>query len=117
MAKIKSKVRVVEYSTEFKDKVVALTNELDVDTTVIAKVMGLHPVMVYRWRQEHREGTLVSKPSRRFTMTKSKPPPTPADAKELKRLKKEVAKLQKENDFLKKWGRYLRDQKQNGSDL
>lgn len=115
MAKIKSKERVVEYSQEYKSQVVALTNELGVNTTAIAEVMGLHPVMVYRWRQEHREGKLVTEPSRRISMTKSKSPPTPADANELKRLKKEVAKLQKENDFLKKWGRYLKDQKQNGS--
>ncbi|WP_444882637.1 hypothetical protein [Microbulbifer sp. PSTR4-B] len=55
MSKILSEERVVEYSTEFKVRVVALTNHLKVDTTTIANIIGLHPVMVYRWRQESRE--------------------------------------------------------------
>jgi transposase len=57
MAKILSDERVVEYSTEFKVRVVELTNQLEVKTTTIAEILGLHPVMVYRWRQEYREGT------------------------------------------------------------
>jgi transposase len=114
MAKILSEERVVEYSTEFKVKVVELTNQLEVKATTIAEILGLHPVMVYRWRQEHREGTLVEHPSRRISMTKSTKPKT--DDKELKRLQKQVKKLQKENDFLKKWEGYLKAQKQKDSD-
>lgn len=113
MAKILSEERVVEYSTEFKVRVVELTDQLDVTATTIAEIMGLHPVMVYRWRQEYREGKLVEYPSRRISMTKSTKPKT--DDKELKRLQKQVKKLQKENDFLKKWEGYLKAQKQKGS--
>ncbi|WP_444919278.1 transposase [Microbulbifer sp. JMSA003] len=65
-----SEERVVTYSTEFKVRVVALTNQLKVDTTTIANIIGLHPVMEYRWRQESREGKLVEKRSRRIGMTK-----------------------------------------------
>jgi len=54
MAKILSDERVVEYSTEFKVRVVELTNQLEVKATTIAEILDLHPVMVYRWRQEHR---------------------------------------------------------------
>ncbi|MCU7808344.1 MAG: transposase [Candidatus Thiodiazotropha sp. (ex Semelilucina semeliformis)] len=115
MAKILSSERVVEYTTEFKVKVVALTNHLDVDAVTIAGVLGLHPVMVYRWRQEHREGQLVEQPSRRISMTK--PSSSKSDEKELKDLRKQVKKLQKENDFLKKWEEYLKAQKQKDLDL
>ncbi len=59
MAKIFSRERVVEYTTEFNVNVVELTNYLDVDAVTITGVLELHPVMVYRWRQEHREGLLV----------------------------------------------------------
>jgi len=114
MARIKSSQRVIEYSTEFKARVVALTNELDVDTARIAEIMGLHPVMVYRWRQEHRSGSLIETPSRRISMTKP-PPNSPTDAQELKRLKRENEKLKKENEFLKKWDGYLKEKKQSGS--
>jgi len=114
MAKILSEERVVEYSTEFKVRVVELTDQLDVKVTTIAEIMGLHPVMVYRWRQEYREGKLVECPSRRISMTKSTKSKT--DDRELKRLQKQLKKLQKENDFLKKWEGYLKAQKLKGSD-
>jgi transposase len=114
MAKILCEERVVEYSTEFKVRVVELTNQLDVKTTTIAEVLGLHPVMIYRWRQEYREGKLIEQPSRRITMTKASKPKQSDD--ELKHLRKQVKKLQKENDFLKKWEGYLKAQKQKGSD-
>ena len=117
MARILSTERVVEYTTEFKAKVVALTDHLAVDTVTIAEVLGLHPVMVYRWRQEHREGKLVDRPSRRISMTKRSSSKTESEQKELKQLRKEVEKLRKENDFLKKWEEYLKAQKQEDLDL
>jgi transposase len=70
MAKILSNERVVEYSTEFKVRVVKLTESLDVTTADIAEIMGLHPVMVYRWRQEYREGKIIEQPSRRISMVR-----------------------------------------------
>ena len=51
MAKILSTERVIEYSVEFKVKVVELTLQLECDITQIASILDLHPVMVYRWRQ------------------------------------------------------------------
>lgn len=118
MAKILSEERIVEYSVEYKLKVVELTNALDVTAVEIANVLGLHPMMVYRWRQECREGKFVAQPTRRISMTKE-PPDRPANDKEkseLKQLRRKVAELEKENDFLKKWERYLKDQKQHDSD-
>lgn len=118
MAKILSKERVIEYTVEFKQKVVELTDKLDVNAVEIATALGLHPMMVYRWRQEYREGRFVAEPTRRISMT-VEPPGRPESAKEkaeIKRLQREVADLKKENDFLKKWDRYLKDQKQQDSD-
>lgn len=118
MPKILSAERVIEYSVEFKVKVVRLTNELNVKAIDIAKVLNLHPMMIYRWRQEYRKGKFVDLPSRRISMTKeTKPPKANTDKDdEIKRLKKELAKAKKENDFLKKWDRYLKDQKKSDSD-
>ena len=122
MPKILSSERVIEYSVEFKIKVIKLTFELDVKAIDIAKVLNLHPMMIYRWRQEYREGKFVEEPSRRISMTKDIPLPKQNDGKnneksdEIKRLKKELAAAQKENDFLKKWERYLKDQKNSDLD-
>lgn len=66
MAKIHCKERVVEYTNEFKVKVVELTQELDVQAIDIANILNLHPMVVYRWRQEYREGKLLDEPSRRI---------------------------------------------------
>jgi transposase len=113
MPKILSPERVIEYSVEFKIKVVKLTFELDVKAIDIAKVLNLHPIMIYRWRQEYREGKFVEEPSRRISMTKDTSSPKEKKDKddEIKHLKKELVDAKKENDFLKKWEGYLKDQK------
>lgn len=118
MARILSKERVVKYSVDFKIKVVKLTDKLDVNATQIAQILGLHPVMIHRWRQEYREGEFIAKPTRKISMTKEKPdqPQRDKELSQLSRLRKEVAELKKENDFLKKWDRYLKDQKHRDSD-
>ncbi len=118
MPRILSPERVIEYSVEFKIRVIKLTLELDVKAIDIAKVLNLHPMMIYRWRQEYREGKFVEEPSRRISMTKDTSSPKENKDKddEIKRLKKELAEAQKENDFLKKWERYLKDQKNSDLD-
>lgn len=118
MARILCEERVVEYTIEFKSKVVELTQGLNVQAIDIANILGLHPTMVYRWRQEYREGKLVYEPSRRISMTteKTSKPHTSDENKKLKKLKAQNARLKKENDILKKWQRYLAEQKQKDSD-
>ena len=113
MPRILSAERVIEYSVEFKIKVVRLTNELDVKAVDIANILNLHPMMIYRWRQEYREGKFVVRPSRRISMTKDSKPKHPEKDDELKRLKKELAQVKTENDFLKTRERCLSDQKKS----
>ena len=118
MGKILSNKRVVGYSKDFKVKVVKLTHALDIDVVTLASILGLHPVMVYRWRQEYKDGTLRSSPADRVDMTLKRTTPKPSKKKrdELERLKQENLKLKKENDLLKKWQRYLNALKQNDLD-
>lgn len=119
MPRILSTERVIEYSVEFKIRVVRLTLELNVQAIEVAKVLNLHPMMIYRWRQEYREGKFVDIPSRRISMTKK--PTTRAKEKEkddeIASLKKQLTSVKKENEFLKKWERYLKDQKKSDSAL
>lgn len=117
MARIISEERVLEYTREFKVMVVQLTQGLDVKATEISEILDLHPMMVYRWRQEYREGKLDYEQTRKVSMTK-KYTPSPADKsakKKLEKVKKENAKLKKEVALLKKWQRYLTDLKQSDS--
>ena len=118
MARILCKERVIEYSIDFKIKVVQLTDNLDVNATQIAEILGLHPVMVYRWRQEFREGKLIAEPTRKISMNKEDTEQlrSKEERSELARLRKQVVDLKKEKDFLKKWDRYLKDKKRRDSD-
>ena len=116
MAKIKSESRVLEYSKEFKVMVVKLTHLEDVPIKRISDCLGLHPLMVSRWRKEVRDGKLLSSNSRRIEMTLKKPTNLKKTADKTKELEKEVKRLRKENDLLKKWQRYLAETRQNDSD-
>ncbi len=90
-------------SEGFKTKVVKLTERLDVKITEISEILDLHPVMVYRWRQEHREGKLLPEQTRRIGMAKNKVKiKAQKKMSELQQLKKENLRLAKENDFQKK---------------
>ena len=117
MAKIVSAERVVEYSLEYKIRVVKLTLGLDVKAKDIADILGLHPIMIYRWRQEYKAGKFEEKPTRRISMTKETSDNSKelSKDKEIAKLKKALADAQKENNFLKKWEGYLKEQSQKNS--
>ena len=119
MAKITSKKRVLEYSKEFKVMIVRLTHQLEVNAIDIAKVLNLHPIMIYRWRQEYKEGKLKASSTRMVEMTLSKKTPNKPSKRlltEKEQLKKEIVELKKENAFLKKWEQYQAEIKKKNSD-
>jgi transposase len=117
VAKILCEERVLEYSNEFKIKVVNLTNLEGVQIKQISEGLGLHPFMVSRWRKEVREGKLVSDDTRRILMTLKTPSHLKKHQDDVKALKHENQQLKKENDLLKKWQRYLAEAKKKDSGL
>ena len=115
MAKILCKERVLEYSNEFKIKVVNLTHIEGLQIKQISEGLGLHPFMVSRWRKEFREGKLVSDDSRRILMTLKTPSHLKDKQVGVKALEKENKRLKKENALLKQWQRYLAEVRKNAS--
>ena len=111
MAKILSKARVLEYSKEFKVMVVRLSDLEEIKIKTLSECMGLHPLMVSRWRKEVRDGKLVSDETRRVRMmleSSSKLGKKPKQEKtKTQRLEQENKRLKKEVDLLKKWHGYL----------
>lgn len=103
------------YSNEFKHKAVKLTLVPDNKVKDIAEGLGIHPMMLSRWRKEYRDGVLQGDGQIRKAMSKKKKSPT-QKITELARLKKENARLQQENDLLKKWQQYLAEQHQKDLD-
>jgi len=49
------------YSDEFKLKAVKLSQLSGVRSKDVAEALDIHPLMLSRWRKEHREGKIVGK--------------------------------------------------------
>ena len=46
------------YSLAYKIHAVKLTHQTGIKTTEVAESLGIHSVMLYRWRMEYKNGTL-----------------------------------------------------------
>lgn len=111
MPRYKNHKKTKKYSNEFKVKAVQLTLFDDVMIREVAESLGIHPFMLSRWRKEYREGKIkVDKRKKTIQQAQSK-----SDNPRIRELENQVAKLQTENEILKKWQRFLAEQRQNGS--
>lgn len=79
-----------KYSPEFKREAVALTRQPGVSCRQIALEIGINPNLLTRWKREADEAS-----DQVFAG-----PGTPRD-KELAELKRELARVKKERDFLR----------------
>ena len=113
------------YTLAFKQTAVRLADHPNVMATDIAEVLGIHVVMLYRWRMEMKNGTLRENKH----MKKAPPPPKkkkpnlrtdPVKAKEeelqkanrrIQALEKALASSQEELDILKKAQRFFERKK------
>ena len=106
-----------QYTNDFKVKAVKLSLQDDIQVKQIAEGLGIHPMMLSRWRKEYRDGKLKGNNKKRDDVKTIKNSVSDKELRENIRLKKENERLKKENDLLKKWQRYLADQHQNDLDL
>lgn len=100
------------YDDQFKATAVALTNIQGVKAADVAEALFIHPVMLYRWRMETRNGTL---------MTTKKDinidPKMRAELKRLRKIEREHNLLKQEHDLLKKAIQFSLDRKKKSSNL
>ena len=78
------------YSQEFKREAVAMASQPGVSCRQVALEIGVNPNLLTRWKRELEEVPAKA----------SKGSGTPRD-EELARLKRELARVQKERDFLR----------------
>ena len=111
------------YTLAFKVQAVRSASHPDVKATDIAESLGIHPVMLYRWRMEYKNGEL--KANKHMTKQKSSPirrqsEPDPLRLKddELVKANKRIRMLEKaldnrteELDLLKKAQRFFEKKK------
>ena len=115
MARYNNPRKTWQYSTDFKVKAVELSCQEGIQVQQVAAGLDIHPMMLSRWRKEYREGKIKPDGRKRVGVMKEKKAPSAEELKELDKLKRENARLQKENDLLKKWQQFLAEEKKNDS--
>ncbi len=105
--------RIFKYSDEFKMKAVQWSFDPERSVKEVAAALDIHPFMLSRWRKEFREGKYGPMKS---TTKSAKPNAQLKEQDELKKLRKRIAELEEENDILKKWQRFLAEERRKSSD-
>lgn len=114
---ITKKKHYSSYTLAFKLKAVKESKKRGVKASDVAAALGIHPVMLYRWRQEFKEGRL----SENKHMKISAPPPKKsredsnklkAAEQRIKDLEKRLATKEEEVLILKKAGRFFLEQRE-----
>ena len=97
-----------KYSVDFKRLAVALTLHPDILSQEVAERLGIHPVMLYRWRMEMRNGELPNKEKVEDIVTETD---LVKANRRIKKLEQDLKETTMERDFLKKAKRFFQDQK------
>lgn len=107
------------YTLAYKLQAVKLANHPDVMSKDVAESLGIHPVMLYRWQMEHRNGELKENKNMKPRKSSPKRRPDRADPvraaedklaaaeKRIKKLERELENRNDEIDLLKKAERFF----------
>jgi len=98
------------YDDRFKATAVELGALPGVNAKDVAEVLDIHPIMLYRWKKEYREGHIVKKSDKGTIDTEEK-----RELKRLRKLEKAHEELIIEHDLLKKSIQFCSDRKKKSS--
>ena len=98
------------YTDQFKATAVSLSNIKGVKALDVAESLNIHPVMLYRWRMEVRDGVIMAKKKDIDVDPKMK-----SELKRLQKLEKEHKQLLMEHDLLKKAIQFSLEQKKKST--
>ena len=90
------KLQRKSYNEAFRREAVRLSEQPGRNATEVARELGIHPGQIYNWRTQFNK---LSKAQ--FTKTEGTNF-AKAESEEVRRLKKRIAELEQERDFLKK---------------
>ncbi len=94
---MKRKEHHTYYNFQFKHTAVTITNHANIQTIDVAEALNIHPIMLYRWRQEMREGKLENNDQEARSRDK-----LVLAQKKIKKLERELKQVRDENAVLKK---------------
>jgi transposase len=99
LAKIKGPKKTNRYPDEFKIRAVQLADHPDILAKDVAADLGVHPILLYRWRKEYREGKFSADGRKAKVSLDTK---KISELLRIQQLERENRKLRIENDLLKK---------------
>ncbi len=97
----KTKNKYNHYTEDFRREVVRRADAADVTAAEVARELGIHPGQIYNWRRQYKrlsEKQFNSINGVDYSMEESE---------EIRRLKRQLADLKEENEFLKKATAYF----------
>ncbi len=100
------------YDDRFKATAVELGALPGVYAKDVAEVLDIHPIMLYRWKKEYRDGEIMKKPVKGMMDTEAS-----RELKRLRKIEKAHKTLQMEHELLKKSIQYCSDRKKRSSSL
>ena len=112
MAKIKGPKKTNRYPDEFKIKTIQLAAHPDILAKDVAEDLGIHPILLYRWRKEYREGKFKEDKRKKKLKIETK---KVAELLRIQQLEKENQKLRIENELLKKTIEFTSEKRQKYS--
>lgn len=79
------------YSNEFKIKAVKLSYQPDIQSKQVADGLGIHPLMLSRWRKEYREGKIQGDGKKRVGVSNKRKSPPKKSLLKMQDLKKKLS--------------------------
>ncbi|MCR4305251.1 MAG: transposase [Gallionella sp.] len=98
------------YNYQFKHTAVKITDHPNIQSVDVAEALGIHPIMLYRWRQEMRDGKIEDNDQEARSRTEL----LEAKAK-IRQLERQLKQLREENVILKKAERFFPEKKSQRS--
>lgn len=99
------------YGDQFKATAVELGALPGVKAIDVAKVLDIHPIMLYRWKKEYNDGDIMKKQDKGTLESEEK-----SELKRLRKMEKAHEELLIKHDLLKKSIQFCSDQKKKSSD-
>jgi len=98
------------YGDYFKATAVELGALPGVKASDVAKVLDIHPIMLYRWKKEYRDGEIMKKQDKGTLDAEEK-----SELKRLRKMKKAHEELLIKHELLKKSIQFCSNQKKKSS--
>ena len=98
------------YDDWFKATAVELGALPGVQAQDVADVLDIHPIMLYRWKKEYRDGGIMKKPEKGTLDSEMR-----RELKRLRKVEKAHETLKMEHELLKKSIQYCSDRKKKSS--